>query len=171
MAGIHPDRHRVHLETPPVPTAGRYLCVQTDHQLSQSTQRGGCLQNRSALRRSPHPEGNNFSKQLIFASSNHQNPALRPKLDVCWRLPSSAVADAQHLEPGFAVYPNPGTDEVLVERTDENPAWLQVFASDGRLVQTHRLSGLLDRMAVGNLPKGLYFFRLETGGWVKWVRG
>lgn len=117
------------------------------------------------------PEGNNFSKQLIFASSNHQNPALRPKLDVCWRLPSSAVADAQHQESGFAVYPNPGTDEVLVERTNEKPAWLQVFASDGRLVQTHRLSGLRDRMAVGNLPKGLYFFRLETGGWVKWVRG
>jgi uncharacterized repeat protein (TIGR02543 family) len=69
--------------------------------------------------------------------------------------------DAQ-LQSTVAVYPTPFTSEVHL--TGAAGCTLTVVTSTGAVVHTQRVTGAAETIALGKLPSGVYFFRLEKDG-------
>ncbi len=77
----------------------------------------------------------------------------------------TAVEDRKSVDPGFSVYPNPVSDGVMtIEHGINIPdaAFVEVFASDGRLIQRSVLNRNLKRQSI-KIPvrlSGVYFVKL-----------
>ena len=65
---------------------------------------------------------------------------------------------------GLRVYPNPAKDWVTFETTGNKPTLIIVYNHTGQLVEKMELNNLSTNWNVGNLPRGLYFYRAEQDG-------
>ncbi len=111
----------------------------------------------------------NYYNSLIFSSGDDPNPALRPKLKICFRT-TSAVADNLQILHGMKIYPNPfsetSTLEFYSERSNEKIE-LNIYDMTGRLVQVNpKITTLNGRnesqLKKGNLLPGIYFIHIAS---------
>ncbi|MBU2556076.1 MAG: T9SS type A sorting domain-containing protein, partial [Bacteroidetes bacterium] len=65
---------------------------------------------------------------------------------------------------GLRVYPNPAKEWVTFETNSNKPATIFVYNHTGQLVEKLELNNLSTNWNVGNLPRGLYFYRAEQDG-------
>jgi len=65
---------------------------------------------------------------------------------------------------GLRVYPNPAKEWVTFETTGNKPTLIIVYNHTGQLVEKLELNNLSTNWNVGNLPRGLYFYRAEQDG-------
>ncbi len=104
-------------------------------------------------------------RRLNFASRNHADPSLWPKLEVCY----STVASVGDLAgpPGlaFQAYPVPAADLVHIDwRTDGMlPIQYEVLDTGGRVLLTATTREQRSALHVGGLAPGLYLLRATDG--------
>jgi len=65
---------------------------------------------------------------------------------------------------GLRVYPNPAKEWVTFETTGNKPTLIILYSHTGQLVEKLELNNLSTNWNVGNLPRGLYFYRAEQDG-------
>jgi hypothetical protein len=65
---------------------------------------------------------------------------------------------------GLRVYPNPAKEWVTFETKGNKPTTIFVYNHTGLLVEKLELNNLSTNWNVGNLPRGLYFYRAEQEG-------
>jgi len=103
----------------------------------------------------------NFYRKLIFASSDHGDPAKHPRIDICYSTPNAvpAVVPAAHLEVTQDFYS--GTVTVTSAGNFEPGTSFLVYDAQGRLV--HQYDNLAGKRFVLRKPpaaKGIYLYRL-----------
>lgn len=77
-------------------------------------------------------------------------------------------------QPSFLLYPNPATNEILleipIETASEEPVQIQIFDVAGRLVQrseeTFSNNDAITKVNVQNLSNGIYIVRVQSGKFV-----
>lgn len=114
-------------------------------------------------------------RKLLFASSDHPNAALRPKLVITYTVPPVRLADqtvlqaTEDMKLAMVVYPNPVRDEVKVSITTSQSqlATLQISDLSGRMV--YRKEMLLNEgmnampVPVAEWRRGIYLVSVRSG--------
>lgn len=98
---------------------------------------------------------------LKFASSDHTNSVLRPKLKVCFE--RKALLENVAVENKISVYPNPATTHINVQfsKLDELQNF---FINDisGKIVRKGKLNLQVDTIDISDLENGQYILRFEN---------
>ncbi len=94
--------------------------------------------------------------RLTFASSDHLNPALHPKLVVVYQITASAE---EHQITTFEIYPNPASESVTIASENKIES-IEVLDMSGRILKTQ--TGESNIIDVNNLNSGTYVIRLTT---------
>lgn len=108
-------------------------------------------------------------RSLVFASSDHQNQALRPTMRVCYENESSVSLEGK-FDPIIKIYPNPATSviQLYVENAENEEYYLNLISSSGVNAFKLELSGHDLRTSgvsidiEGKYPSGLYFISLVS---------
>lgn len=99
----------------------------------------------------------NYYRRLVFASGDHTNSGLHPKLQVSF---NNANGIENKIESsGFNCFPNPtnGSKTINIAKIDGGEMTLKLMSLTGELI-TETQSSILD---VSELSKGLYFLKVE----------
>lgn len=65
-----------------------------------------------------------------------------------------------------SVYPNPATNEIIVQLVDDQVKTVRLFTSDGRMVKSQKTHDSQLKWNIENLPEGVYIINIEkTDGW------
>jgi hypothetical protein len=98
---------------------------------------------------------------LIFASSDHPNSNLRPKLEVCYTLENAGVKDDLFDESGLLkVYPNPNDGNFAISLPDVlNNADLYILDMEGKVVYKDEFTGKELTLNI-DLSSGVYFVKI-----------
>ena len=103
-------------------------------------------------------------RSLLFASSDHPNSALHPKLDLCY----TVATGIKNATPGTAisVYPNPSTGAFHVQLPDGIVnGTIKLLNPTGEKVYESALTGKLNTISV-DLATGIYFVQVTANGYV-----
>ncbi len=104
----------------------------------------------------------NYYRCLIFASSDHPNSSLHPKLEICYTVPTS-LNEIQKTDK-MAIYPNPssGMFSIVWNHRQNNFNHLQVVNYFGQSVFEKSISPGENRVDMDfvNRAKGIYFVTL-----------
>ena len=79
----------------------------------------------------------NYFKSVIFASSDHSNPALHPELEICWTIDSTIFTSTSIAQnTNFNVYPNPnnGTFQLDLPHDFSDNYQIEIFDITGRII-------------------------------------
>ncbi len=106
-----------------------------------------------------------YYRGLIFASSDHSNPQLRPKLEICYSINNADVTESNSIEKmgQMLVFPNPNKGNFVVSIPSEiNGGKLYVTDLEGKIVFEDGFEG--DQCLL-NLPLsgGIYFVKIVNG--------
>jgi len=92
-----------------------------------------------------------------------------------YSIPGQIVTDMPEVSAGKtgslgSAFPNPATDVVTIPYTlptDINQAELKLYDGNGNMLRIFRVDRTFDniRMQAGDLPNGMYFYRLEANGY------
>lgn len=63
----------------------------------------------------------------------------------------------------FKIYPNPTTERLFIEWTDNTPLSFSLFNANGQKIQTAQTTGTNAVLEVAHLPKGIYFLEARDG--------
>jgi hypothetical protein len=105
-----------------------------------------------------------YYRCLLFASSDHPNAALHPKLDICYKFIETGITEIYN-EP-FRVFPNPNNGDFEINfQYDMRNAELKIFNTLGAEVYNEHLRGNLAgrRKFHLNLAVGIYILILQSG--------
>jgi hypothetical protein len=99
-------------------------------------------------------------RSLLFASSDHPNAALHPKLDICYSF--SVGINALGTEQQLVVYPNPtnGAFNITMPEILEDGN-LTIYNIAGEKIYTDTVSGKYKTVRT-ELSKGMYFVHVST---------
>jgi hypothetical protein len=87
--------------------------------------------------------------------------------------PAPPPADSPQIKTSLLLYPNPATDNVALEISNEltGTMLVQLFDAGGTLRQTYSfqkgLSSTRVTLSISNLAHGLYFVRIRIGNWTR----
>jgi hypothetical protein len=106
-------------------------------------------------------QNENYYRNMNFCSSDHTNPALRPKLTIFYQV-HKEVPEQYGTNNFISLYPNPFSNAVAIQmETELINGELTVYNSFGQMVkQIKNISGQSIILNRDNLPSGLYFIRL-----------
>jgi hypothetical protein len=102
-------------------------------------------------------------RMLLFASSDHPNPALRPKLELEFKGITSTEPTVSR-DVDFVLYPNPidieKTGKVIIESpVFQNGQFRYIFVDAlGRLIQKGEIFSSMQEIDLGFLEKSVYLF-------------
>lgn len=99
-----------------------------------------------------------YYRSMIFASSDHADTTLHPKLVVCYSLETSV--NPINNEPQLSVYPNPAYENVKIEVVNNQDATLRIFDARGRLVYQKVDINKLESVNVSNLGSGIFTIQI-----------
>ncbi|MDQ3050416.1 MAG: CotH kinase family protein [Bacteroidota bacterium] len=75
------------------------------------------------------------------------------------------LAQIQNHNNGISIYPNPATDFVNINFSQEiNDLQLKIYSIDGKQIQESKISGT--RIQINNLLSGMYIFELTNGNFI-----
>jgi hypothetical protein len=100
-----------------------------------------------------------YYRRMNFASSDHPNAALHPKLVICYSLDSTAAVSENTFDNVFSVYPNPAKEEIFIRTNSqgfENTP-LEIFNSQGQLLISTTVTQLITAVDISSLAAGIYF--------------
>ncbi|MCW5907512.1 MAG: DNRLRE domain-containing protein [Chitinophagales bacterium] len=102
-------------------------------------------------------------RSMLFASSDHPNAALHPKLDVCYTV-STGIENARVANAILAVYPNPSNGVFTISLTEniENGT-VRLFNVAGEIVLEEPMNGKTKTINA-QLSKGFYFVQVNANG-------
>ncbi len=106
-------------------------------------------------------------QSMVLASSDYSNAAKRPKLEICYSLPSSVVEADNNNQ--FNIYPNPTNGIVFINSKTEinNDYSISVTDITGRVLLSNTNAHLSGKQSVqlniANLASGAYFVKLQNG--------
>ncbi len=102
-----------------------------------------------------------YYRALLFASSDHPNSNLHPKIGICYTDPGS-VNDINGINSGITVYPNPASDEIRVVSSKFKVHSVDIYDLLGATILYRSLQGenkaVLD---VRTLSAGIYFVAVK----------
>ncbi len=103
---------------------------------------------------------NNLDRRVVFASAYHQNPDLRPRLDII-SLQSAQVDEALTSINHFKIFPNPASGTINLQGNVKAVGIYRVFNANGSLVKTLNYENRTMTMDISSFPKGIYFVQLQ----------
>lgn len=114
-----------------------------------------------------------FYRRMNFASSDHPNANLHPKLELIYTndtiQPTDSIQSAGPTQSNgvirFAYGPNPAKDQLLVQilSESENPALIQIITSQGKTVIWQEANKGYYNLSLSSCIRGLYFVRVQQG--------
>jgi hypothetical protein len=105
-----------------------------------------------------------YYRCLLFASSDHPNTALHPKLNICYKFIETGISET-HNEP-FSVFPNPNNGDFEINfQYDMRDAVLKIFNALGAEVYNEHLKGNIAGRRKFHLDfaSGIYILVLQAG--------
>jgi len=106
-----------------------------------------------------------YNRNVVFASSNHANENLHPKL-VVYSLNSAGIVIPGEKREKLSVYPNPGNGIFNVRfPIDDQEGELYVSDNSGKLIMVVDIENVHEIIDISDLPNGVYHFTYkgETG--------
>ena len=105
-------------------------------------------------------QNESYYRRMNFCSSDNTNPALRPKLEVCYST-SNGVHEQLLTNNNISIYPNPAKDNITIETNSNTEQRLEIVNLIGQTVYTN----IINRKAAINtsaFANGVYFLKLYT---------
>lgn len=102
-----------------------------------------------------------FYRLLAFASSDHPNPALWPKLEICYTTPS-AVEELSTKEFDFITYPNPAHGQLYITSNDTIDKYI-LYDVVGREIIKSIAHSTSFAVNLDGVSKGVYFIEIKSG--------
>lgn len=103
-----------------------------------------------------------FYRILVFASSDHPNPALWPRLEICYTAPSG-LAEFSSNSFDFTAYPNPAQDKLFVSSNNIAEEY-SLYDVQGREIIKSFAGSTKFAINLKGISYGVYFLRLKSGG-------
>ena len=102
-----------------------------------------------------------YYRCMLFASSDHANSALHPKLEICYVDPNS-VNEINNNNDGMNLFPNPATNELRVYSSEFGVKSVEVFDVMGeRLTLPFDFTQGNARINISSLASGIYFVKVR----------
>ncbi|MCF6342953.1 MAG: DNRLRE domain-containing protein, partial [Bacteroidales bacterium] len=103
----------------------------------------------------------NYYKSVLFASSDHADSTLHPKLTVSWSQVPSSVNETKGEELPFDVYPNPNRGVFSIRIPEENTSAFKVsiYNSTGQQIDNFSFTGNQIQLS----EKGIFVVMLSDG--------
>ncbi|OQA01355.1 MAG: Disaggregatase related repeat protein [Bacteroidetes bacterium ADurb.Bin408] len=104
-------------------------------------------------------------RNLNFCSSDHANPALRPKLYICYTLPDIGMNDHVPIN-NLNVFPIPATEVIYFKYTGANIGSMGIVVSNilGQVVMQIASESFVNELNISHLNPGLYFYNAIIDG-------
>jgi hypothetical protein len=101
-----------------------------------------------------------YYRSMLFASTDHEDPAKHPSLEVCYSFPSSTKDGHRK---GIELYPNPACTSFVLDLGKEmkEVKSIEVLDEMGRSLLKFRIYHNLQSFDVGGLTQGIYFVRIH----------
>ena len=64
--------------------------------------------------------------------------------------------------PEFSFSPNPAIDYLEIKLNENNSEELEIFSSDGKIINTYKIGGTDKRIDISMFPAGVYFIRTKN---------
>jgi hypothetical protein len=109
----------------------------------------------------------NSLNSLIFYSSDYIEADKRPKLDVCYSIPTSISEINSTFE--LQVYPNPATKDLNIPLYGLQAQHITIYNVNGKLVSETN-QPVNNRIDISELPGGIYIAEVKANEMVKRVR-
>lgn len=104
-----------------------------------------------------------YYRSMIFASSDHPDTSLHPKLVVFYTLLSTALEEKESLESNFTLFPNLLHKNTITIRTNQMNGDLQLHDNSGILLYSSILNQSLNIINLPDLASGIYFVSYTKG--------
>ncbi len=101
----------------------------------------------------------NYYKGLLFASSDHADSSLHPKLVICYSLYTSEP-ELPEENFDFNIYPNPASQTVSIELNKDIELSLEIINSHGQSVRKISSIDRIETINISSLSGGTYIVRL-----------
>ena len=111
----------------------------------------------------------NNTRQFIFASSNHPNPAIRPKLELCWHNDTISTASEVYAQAKISVYPNPARSTFYLDKGETNVQFCIIYDLFGREMKSIQLGEAITSVGVAGFVSGIYYLKFDDGS-VRMIR-
>ncbi len=103
----------------------------------------------------------NYNRNVVFASSNHELPELRPRL-VVYTQDYTGINTTADMEGNVAVYPNPGAGSFKIQISENvDPVQYSVADSFGNIIYTGNDANSEFYLDLTSQPSGIYFLLVQ----------
>ena len=105
-----------------------------------------------------------YYRRMLFASSDNADPALHPKLEICYAMATPVSESIDHTIE-FNLFPVPASDAVTIDLKNiyQESVSIGIFNSMGQLVEHQIDIQPVTTIDVSRYAKGLYFVRAYSG--------
>lgn len=101
----------------------------------------------------------NSNMNLIYSNFTFE---VLPIFSIQKILFSTATKVQSAFETSLSVYPNPATSYIIIKNRTISKEPIKIFSTSGALVNSFDAKELEQNIDVSNLPKGLYFIRVNN---------
>ncbi|MFH0761406.1 MAG: Omp28-related outer membrane protein [Bacteroidota bacterium] len=84
-------------------------------------------------------------------------------VNACKNNVAQAIQDISYCQPVFTVYPNPATDQLVIENPGNQgqDTWISIFNIQGQLFLKQPVTEEIARLDISRLPAGVYLVKLS----------
>ncbi len=103
-----------------------------------------------------------YYQSLVFGSSLNADSTIRPKLDICYKVPN-AIDEVSNQGLSIVVYPNPAKDEVVFKTTSSESMkdyHVVLYNELGQEVRNFQLFPYQVTINTSDLSRGMYFYKI-----------
>ena len=112
-------------------------------------------------------QNESYYRRMNFASSDHNNESLHPKLVICYTK-TTDTENSLKQDFEFNLFPNPATNSftLKIDNSQQEPVFLQIINSNGEIIdQKNNIQSTLS-IDVSNYSKGIYFVKIHSNQFV-----
>ncbi len=110
----------------------------------------------------------NYYRKLVFASSDHPDSALHPKLEVCLQASSTSIPNINGNKSSITVFPNPADNFVSISIKDFNEDIIvSLFDITGRKLMEKSVLSSQTQFDISRFANGVYFLEIKCGESIK----
>lgn len=107
-----------------------------------------------------------FYRRMLFASSDHADSTLHPKLEVCFTYTAGLKGAEDPHTLQVRCYPNPARDILTVENTTGKEIRMKIVNSIGEPVFQGHSDATPISLDLSTFPAGMYMIRIEGEDWI-----
>ncbi|MDA3816648.1 MAG: DNRLRE domain-containing protein, partial [Prolixibacteraceae bacterium] len=107
-------------------------------------------------------------RSLIFASSDNDNPALHPKLEIYYSTSSTSSSSEKNSNINWRIYPNPANNYITIDlnNVDEDLINIDIVNPAGQIVKNRTSTQTTLTINVVDFSKGFYFIKIHNDDFV-----